>query len=304
MSPALVAWLPTLSMLLVQLGLSGMQVLNKLAINLGIAPLVLVFYRQVFCSMFLAPLAYIIKWNKRPPITKIILFQMFLCSILGATMNQCMYVAGLKYTTPTIATAVAILFPGVTLIMSALFGEETLNINTRTGKAKVIGTVVCIGGAMIMTFYRGLPVIWNAGAISSSLRGTSNKGKGTFLDPLLVAGSCIAASGWTILQARLNRSFQAPFTTTAMMRWSLGFNIRLVAALYSGAVGSALVFCLMTWCIRQRTPHFVSMFSPFALLLVAVLGWVFLDERIYLGTYVIFFLHSTLLSFVYLNGTR
>jgi hypothetical protein len=39
----------------------------------------------------------------------------------------------------------------------------------------------------------------------------------------------------------------------------------------------------MTWCIQVRGPLFVSMFSPVVLVVVAVLGWGFLDEKVHIG---------------------
>lgn len=93
--------------------------------------------------------------------------------------------------------------------------------------------------------------------------------------------------------------------------WALGWNIRLAASLYivsllrtpidcslksgrdlaykccastsQGLVGSGLAFALMSWCLQKRGPLFVSMFSPLLLVVVAVLGWAILDEKLYVG---------------------
>lgn len=86
--------------------------------------------------------------------------------------------------------------------------------------------------------------------------------------------------------------------------WAVGWDIRLVAAFYTvrtstaflpltfrrrmtqppqGIVGSGFAFGLMSWCIQRRGPLFVSMFSPLLLVIVAVLGWAILSEKIYLG---------------------
>lgn len=42
----------------------------------------------------------------------------------------------------------------------------------------------------------------------------------------------------------------------------------------------------MSWCIQSRGPLFVSMFSPLMLVVVAIVGWAILEEKIHLGTYV------------------
>lgn len=39
----------------------------------------------------------------------------------------------------------------------------------------------------------------------------------------------------------------------------------------------------MSWCIESKGPLYVSMFSPLQLVIVAVLGWAILDEKLYVG---------------------
>ena len=50
-----------------------------------------------------------------------------------------------------------------------------------------------------------------------------------------------------------------------------------------GVVGSGVAFSLMSWCIQRRGPLYVSMFSPLLLIIVAVVGWAILGEKIYFG---------------------
>lgn len=59
------------------------------------------------------------------------------------------------------------------------------------------------------------------------------------------------------------------------------------SALYAqGIVGSGIGFTLMSWCIQVRGPLYVSMFSPLLLVVVAIIGWAILGEKIRVGTYV------------------
>ncbi|KAK6159777.1 hypothetical protein DH2020_003158 [Rehmannia glutinosa] len=51
-----------------------------------------------------------------------------------------------------------------------------------------------------------------------------------------------------------------------------------------GIVCSALAFCLMSWCIERKGPLYVSVFSPLLLVIVAILSWALLDEKLYAGT--------------------
>ncbi|KAL5698219.1 hypothetical protein ACHQM5_029286 [Ranunculus cassubicifolius] len=301
--------LPCLSMIVVQLGYVGMNILSKLALDSGMNPFVMVSYRQIFATIVIIPFAYFLEWKTMPRITKHILFQIFLSSILGATLNQCLYFLGLKYSTPTIACALNNLLPAITFVMALPFGMETVGIKRRSGQAKVVGTILCVGGAMLMSFYKGSPINIGDSSIdwkyaeNMRQRNSSNE-ESTFLGPLLVVGSCIAWAGWFIIQTKMSKAFAAPYTSSALMclmasfecaiigmfeepnikEWSLASNIRLIASIYSGAVGSALAFCLMSWCIQKRGPLYVSMFSPLMLVMVAVASWALLDEKIYEGT--------------------
>jgi drug/metabolite transporter (DMT)-like permease len=106
----------------------------------------------------------------------------------------------------------------------------------------------------------------------------------------------------------------------SLSAWKLGLDIRLYAALYlvsnfgrpalateltiacpnqrrhfltknwrarmlQGIVGSGMAFAAMSWCIQTRGPLFVSMFSPLMLVVVAIVGWAILEEKIYVGRY-------------------
>ena len=50
-----------------------------------------------------------------------------------------------------------------------------------------------------------------------------------------------------------------------------------------GIVGSGIGFAIMSWCIQVRGPLYVSMFSPLLLVVVAIVGWAILGEKIHVG---------------------
>ncbi|CAA7405849.1 unnamed protein product [Spirodela intermedia] len=291
--------LPAMAMVMVQLGFAGLNIVSKLAMDAGMNPFVMVAYRQVIATVFLAPFAFFYERKTRMRMTGTVLFQIFLCSIFGATLNQLLYFVGLKLSTPTIACALSNTLPAITFILAA-------------GSAKVLGTAICVGGSMLMTFYKGslvrLPpssIHWRyaeevAGEVPSAA------GEEMVLGATLVVASCFAWSVWFIIQAKMSENFASPYTSTAIMSlmasleclavgaaverkaagWAVGWDIRLVAAFYTGIVGSGLAFGLMSWCIQRRGPLFVSMFSPLLLVIVAVLGWAIMGEKIYLGSMV------------------
>ncbi|KAL5700747.1 hypothetical protein ACHQM5_026155 [Ranunculus cassubicifolius] len=301
--------LPCLAMVLVQFCFAGMNIVTKLALDTGMNPLVMVTYRQIFATMALAPFAFFLERKTLPKMTTQIILLMFMCSILGATLNQCLYFIGLKHSTATIACALNNLLPAITFVMAVPFRMETVLIKKITGQAKVLGTIVCVTGAMIMSFYHGKLIHmarsglhWDY-AIEANARSSGSE-QVSFVGPLFVMGSCVAWSGWFIVQGKLNQIFIAPYTTTGLMcfmaifecaiigvffehdvkEWSLSSHVRLIGAIYNGVVGSAVTFFLMSWCIEKRGPLYVSAFSPLLLVIVAVFGWALLNDKIYVGS--------------------
>ncbi|XP_043710588.1 WAT1-related protein At1g09380-like [Telopea speciosissima] len=131
-----------------------------------------------------------------------ILCQIFLSSIFGATLNQCLFILGLKYTTPTIASALSNLLPAITFIIAVPFGLEKVGIKRRSGQANVLGTILCIGGAMLMTFYKGRVINimksnihWRY-AKRMQQRSDSSSESNLFLGPLLLFVSCSSWAQW------------------------------------------------------------------------------------------------------------
>uniref|UniRef100_J3KZ14 WAT1-related protein n=1 Tax=Oryza brachyantha TaxID=4533 RepID=J3KZ14_ORYBR len=281
------ACLPVLAMVLVQLALAGLNVMSKLTMASGMSPYVLLAYRNFNAAAFLAPIAFLFE---------------------SATLNQVLYFVGLKYSSPTVASALNNTLPAVTFLLAAALNMEPLE--GRAGRAKVAGTAVCVAGSMLMTFYRGplvrtlpaSPVRWPY--VQGTMAAAHAGGHAVVLGAVLVIASNVAWAIWFIIQKTLSKSFASPYTSTVLMAliasvqcaaiagaaerrlaaWELGLDIRLVGALYAGIVASGIVCTVMSWCIQERGPVFVSMFSPLVLVVVAVVGWAILGEKTHVGS--------------------
>ncbi|GAB2246381.1 hypothetical protein Droror1_Dr00001874 [Drosera rotundifolia] len=302
--------LPLVAMLVVQVGYAGMNIIAKLAMDDGMDPFVFVAYRQLFATFAISPFAYFLERKTRPRITKKILLWIFLCSLFGASINLVLYFTGLKNTTATIACAIGNTLPVFTFLLAVLFRLESVGIKSRSGQAKVLGTLLCVGGAMLLSFYHGHKLdLGKSGIKWKYLQVTSEKTKSyakiNFVSgPLVLLASTISWSLWFIVQAKLSKEFSAPYTSTALIcfmasiecfvvaactqhkaaKWSLASHIRLTASLYTAIVSSAVNFCLMSWTINRKGPLYVSVFSPLLLIMVAVLSWALLNEQLFVGT--------------------
>ncbi|KAK4401920.1 WAT1-related protein [Sesamum angolense] len=300
---------PTLIMVLVQTLLSLVNIGYKLAANDGMALSVLVAYRLIFGAACVIPVAIVVERKKRPKLTWTVALYGFLCGLFGGSLGQNLYLKSLVLTSATFISAMTNLIPAITFIIAISLRLEKLGWNTIAGKAKVFGTLLGIGGAMVFTFYKG-PELHIGKTGINLLKMTSSHGQAqTQNHPNLVVGlllslvTCLSYSLWLIIQAKAAEKYPCPYSLTSMMtfwgsiqsviyaicverdrsQWILGWNIRLVTALVAGVLGSGLMFTLVAWCVRMRGPLFVSIFNPLLLVIVAIVGILFLDEKLHLG---------------------
>ncbi|KAL9234914.1 hypothetical protein vseg_009727 [Gypsophila vaccaria] len=299
------------AMVIFQVGQAGLNLISKVAMDSGMPPLVLVTYRQLFATLALIPFAFFFERNTRPSITKKNLFQIFLCSLFGANLNQVTYFIGLKKSTATIASALTNMLPAFTFLLAFAFRLEIVRIKRRGGQAKIIGTLVCVGGAMLLTFYHGPKIHisppnlhWTYLGHLMEHQAGPIKHRQSILGPFLILTGNLSIAIWYMFQTKVSENFQAPYTSSALMcimgsiqcaaiaactnprisDWSLRSSIRLISSLYVGLVSSALAFCLISWTIQRKGPLYVSIFSPLALVVVAFISWGLRLEKLYVGT--------------------
>ncbi|KAK7331669.1 hypothetical protein VNO80_28406 [Phaseolus coccineus] len=299
---------PTLLMLLVQVAFAGVNIFYKLAVNDGMNLRIIVAYRFLFAAIFIAPLAFILERKKRTKMSWTILFQSFLCGLFGGSLAQNFYLQALSLTSATFASAMANLVPGITFILAVCFGLERLNLRTTSGKAKILGTLIGISGAMVLTFVKGEHI--KIGTFHFNLLHQNGAhpqpqatGAKTVLGSLCALASGVSYALWLIIQAKMIERYPSPYSSTALMslwgalvsivfalclerdwsQWRLGWNIRLWTAAYSGIVVSGIMVVVISWCIRMRGPLFASVFNPLMLVLVALASSTMLKEKLHLG---------------------
>ncbi|KAL4318340.1 hypothetical protein GQ457_18G019190 [Hibiscus cannabinus] len=299
---------PAFLMLMVQVVFAGVNVLYKLAANDGMNLRIIVAYRFVFATAVMVPLALIVE-RKRPKLTWTILLQAFLCALLGGSLSQNMYIESLALTSATFVCAMSNLTPAITFIVAITIGLEKLALRTLPGKAKVLGTVTGLGGAMLLTFYKGIQfkISTHINLLPHGHHGfnSSDAAPSHYLEGALLAfACCICYALWLNIQTKMSEKYPCYYSSTAlicvigtvqtvvfalcmerdMSQWRLGWDIRLLTVAFSGIFGFGLTFSLISWCVRMRGPLYTSIFSPLVLILVAIAGSLFLEEKLYLGS--------------------
>ncbi|CBI37615.3 unnamed protein product, partial [Vitis vinifera] len=297
---------PAMTMVIVQIIFGGLNIMYKLARNDGMSMKILVAYRNIFATAIMVPLALIFEGKSRPKLTWMIFLQGSLCGLFGGSLGQNLYAESLSLTSATFVAAMTNLVPAMTFVMAVFLRMERLAIGTIAGKAKLMGTIMSLGGAMILTFYKGVEIkLWstNINLLHHGAAALQESSPNQVLGSLLAVASCVCIAVWLIVQTKMSMVYPS-YSGTALMcvcasiqsvvyamcterdwsAWKLGWDIRLLTVVYSGVLASGLMVTLMTWVSRMRGPLFVSSFFPLMLVTVAILGSLLLHEQLHIGS--------------------
>ncbi|KAL5552942.1 hypothetical protein UlMin_040343 [Ulmus minor] len=303
------SFVPFLGMAIVVLAEVSSMIVSKQAMSKGLSEFILAFYSNGFSTMVLLPSCFIFhRSDELRSLSFSLLSSFFLLGLVGCSGMLLGY-AGLQYSSATLNTAMLNLKPAFTFILALIFRMEKLNLRKSSSQAKSVGTVVSIAGAFIMTFYQGPPVIK---AAIYHLGFTKTKPflfisqSHWILGGFLLAAESFAASLWFIIQASILKKYPAVliiilsysfFVTVEsgiialimekdLSAWRLQPDIRLVAVLYAGIIRNAFRFCLLTWCLKETGPLYVSMFEPLSVVVADLIDVLFLGQTLYLGSLV------------------
>lgn len=294
---------PHLSQIIYQVLFAGMYILSRIALIDGMNNFVFVAYRQVIATLALGPFAYILERKERPPLTWPIFFQIFLLGS-GIAITQNCYIPGLYFTSSTFGSAAFNLVPIFTFPIAIFLRLEKINMRSLRGQVKIVGAIICVGGAMVMTFYKGPALEFLTPGVQSERTIDSSK-HNIMLGSILVFVSVAVWSACIVFQAPILKRYPANLSLTALSSliatvesaliavifehrksslWALGWNIELVSLVYCGTMCFALGMFLQAWCIRKRGPIFVAIFSPLCTIVTAILEVITLHVYLHLGS--------------------
>ncbi|XP_057950712.1 WAT1-related protein At5g40240-like [Malania oleifera] len=291
----------------------GMTTLSKAAMSRGMSHFVFVVYSNALATLILLPSSFI--FLRPPPPTFSLLCKFFLLSLVGITIMQNCVFTGVSYSSPTLGSAIGNLVPAFTFLLVVIFRIEKLDLKSSRCQIKILGTLVLISGAMIITLYKGPPVF--ALAIrspstssnnpptrqpsSSNVLGTANN---WVVGGLFFATASLCLSIWNAFQASILKVYTSEVTIVGFFclfgtiqsaalsliaernlnSWKLRPDVELISVLYSGVFGSVTSFCVQTWCIHKKGPVFVAMFQPLGVAIAALMGVIFLGDTLYIGS--------------------
>ncbi|KAK1415590.1 hypothetical protein QVD17_31373 [Tagetes erecta] len=299
---------PYLYVTFLQFGNAGLVIIAKAALNHGMNHYTFATYRNLIAALVMAPFALVFERKGRPKVTLSVFFKIMLLGFLEPVVDQNLYYAGMKYTTATFAVAMTNIIPAMTFLMAWICRLEKVNIKKIHSIGKIVGTLVTVGGAMIMTIVVG-PTIglpWTKGsAVTQQQQSTTHVSPGDNIKgSMMIIAGCLSWSCFYIVQAITLRTYPAELSLTTLIcasgalqggivtviaergnneAWRLHMDAGLVTMVYGGVICSGLGYYLSGIIMKAKGPVFVTAFNPLSMVIVAVLGSIVLSESLNLG---------------------
>ncbi|XP_071915123.1 WAT1-related protein At3g28050-like isoform X2 [Coffea arabica] len=285
----------------------GLNTLFKAATVKGMSHHVFIVYSYALAAALLllpSTFFFINRSNSRldlPPLKFSILSKIFLLGLIGCT-SQIMGYTGINYSSPTLASAISNLVPAFTFILAILFRMEKLAFRSSSSRAKVLGTVLSISGAFVVTLYNGPRIkLRNTIPIPQHLHTAQSNWK---LGGLFLTAEYILVPMWYIVQAQIMKEYPAEITVVFfynlfvsilaafagifmepdLSRWKIRPNMALASIVCSGIFGSFLNNTIHTWALRLKGPVYVAMFKPLSIVIAVAMGVIILGDALYLGS--------------------
>ncbi|KAJ0667380.1 putative EamA domain-containing protein [Helianthus annuus] len=302
--------LPFVAMLMLTCVDMAVLTIVKEAMNDGMSSFVYVVYHNALGTFILLPffIIHIIRKLDRPPLTLRVLFRLFVLGLIGVCLAQVLWNAGVDHASPTMASVISNLSPGVTYLIAVFFRLEKLD-KTISSVAKLLGTIISILGAMVFTLYQG-PRMFH---INSPNQLFLSQPSEWIYGSLIIFISLVFGCLWVVLQTAT--TIEYPDQQTIVFFFNLFGTIQCIAlspfveqnrsawvlrpetgvtAVVLGAVYTTAVRCsVFTWCLRKKGPIFVEMFSPLKIIVAMIMGVTFLGDSLHLGSVI----GTTIISF-------
>ncbi|KAK4579073.1 hypothetical protein RGQ29_028944 [Quercus rubra] len=221
--------------------------------------------------------------------------------IVKFALNQGMshynlFYLGMKYTDTSFTSAMCNILPASAFFMAWVFRLEMVNIRRLQSQAKILGTIVAVGGAFLMTIIKGpsLNLLWTEGRNPHDQSASAAHKQDLIKGALIIIASCFFWSCFIILQALTLKSYPAKLSLTTLICISGMVEGTIVALAFEKgnvAVWSihwdykllAINYYIMGVITERRGPVFYTAFNPLCTVIVAILGSIIFAEEMNLG---------------------
>ncbi|KAF7816872.1 WAT1-related protein [Senna tora] len=250
---------PYLAMVSLQFGYSGMYVITMVSFKHGMSHWVLSVYRHVVALIIMAPFALVLERKIRPKMTLPIFLRIVALGFLEPVLDQNLYNMGMKYTSTTFASASINVLPAITFILALIFRLESVNLRKFHSVAKIIGTAVTVSGAMVMTLYKGKAFqMIKARGVTHHDAATTEPSDQHWNFTLKKYPAELSLTAWICVMGIVEGSIATFIMERDMSVWTLGWDSRLLACVYSGVVCSGMAYYVQGVVTRERGPVIIG----------------------------------------------
>ncbi|CAL5428704.1 unnamed protein product [Camellia sinensis] len=243
--------LPWIGVVFLQLVNVGNTIITKAALSEGMRFSMLSCFRNIIASIALLPIVFIQR-HSLPNMTMGIFLQILALGVLEPGLDQNFLYAGSKQTPASFLSCMAGVRPALTFVASWIFSLEAVRLNQRRSQAKLIGTIIMAGGAIIIGLYSG-PII--SSSFHSDVREQESGLKVDYIaGSTYVFISVVSYVLYIILSGKVVMKYPAPLALTAYVcltgaiintgvalasevrrkvSWSIGWNITLLCYFYA-----------------------------------------------------------------------
>uniref|UniRef100_A0A7C9A374 WAT1-related protein n=1 Tax=Opuntia streptacantha TaxID=393608 RepID=A0A7C9A374_OPUST len=166
----------------------------------------------------------------------------------------------MKYTSAVFSTAFANLVPVTTFLLALLLRQESVNLRSRGGMVEVLGSLICIGGVVLLILYRGIPLnkATHSGKSSYNAKDqgvevVDNSPQRWILGSTFLLISIVCWSGWFLIQARIGKRYPCKYSSTAFMSF--------FGAIQSAILCFAVKRDITIWIVRGKLEILTVLFA-------------------------------------------
>ncbi|KAG4958832.1 hypothetical protein AAZX31_13G056800 [Glycine max] len=287
---------------------TGLFTLFKAATLQGMSNYVFVTYAYSVALLVLLPVTFFYRRSRVvPPLSFSILSKIALLGVIGSS-SQILGYAGIRYSSPTLSSAISNLTPAFTFMLAVICRMEKIAVKRRTTQAKILGSIISILGAFVVTFYKGQSII--IADNSPSIQLPQSNGILTSVDRnwviggLLLTACNILLTVWFVYQVEILKEFPDELTMVFFYNlcaaivasiigllgeknssaWKIRPDISLISIVCTGIFNKFLSSAIYAWGIHLKGPVYVAMFKPLSIVIAVAMGVMFLGDSLYVGS--------------------
>ncbi|RHN49865.1 putative EamA domain-containing protein [Medicago truncatula] len=180
---------------------------------------------------------------------------------------------------------------------------EKLAAKSRSSNAKILGSIISIVGAFVLTFYKG-PSIMHSSSLHQPIGFLKSVDSSWVIAGILLTVEYLMFSLWYILLVHVLKEFPDEptlvllYSITATIlstvvallsvpnasAWKIGLNLSLISIVSSGILGKLIGNIVYAWSMRLKGAVYVTSFKPLQIVISVALSVIFLGDTLHVGS--------------------